>query len=703
MRRNITKKQAKERMEKLRSEIQHHDYLYYVLDQPEISDAAYDSLKRELTELEKQFPEFTTPDSPTQRIGGPPLEKFEKVRHKVPMFSLQDAMNEEELKDWEERIKKFLTPSEKLDYFAELKMDGLAVTLIYKNGIFYKGATRGDGFVGENITQNLKTIKSIPLRLRIEELPKETQKRAIKEVEVRGEIFMSKKAFLEVNKEQKEKGEPVFANPRNAAAGSVRQLDPKITAQRKLDFYGYQIVTEIGQKITRSSEATRIETRGLATHQEVHQFLKILGFKENPYNQFCQDLKEVIDFHQSIAKIRERLFYDIDGIVVTVNDEKIFKKLGVVGRTPRGSIAFKFPGLEATTKVKNIIVQVGRTGKLTPVALLEPVRVGGVTISRATLHNEDEIKRLDVRIGDTVIVQRAGDVIPDVKEVIKSLRTGKEKKSQMPKKCPICGSRVYRQEGEVDHYCSNKKCFATQRRYLYYFVSKKAFDIEHLGPKIIDQLVNEGLIKDAADIFSLTQGDLEPLERFAEKSAQNLVEAIEKAKKIPLVRFIYALGIRHVGEENAALLMRKFEIRNSKFEIKDLIRQARGWPFEDLQKIPDIGPIIGQSIYDWFYDEKNIKFLEKLEKNGVELEVPKIKISQKLVGKTFVLTGALKSITREEAKEKIKLLGGDVSSSVSKNTDLVVVGEEPGSKYERAKKLGIKTIDEKEFLKMIEK
>jgi DNA ligase (NAD+) len=687
----ISHQEAKQRIEKLKKEIQHHDYLYYVLDQPEISDAAYDSLKRELLELEKQFPEFITPDSPTQRVGGPPLEKFEKVKHKIPMLSLQDAMNENELEEWQERIKKLLAPSEKLDYFAELKMDGLAVTLIYENGVFLKGATRGDGYIGEEITQNLKTIKSIPLRLRLEELEKILKKKIkAREIEIRGEVFMSKKAFLEINEEQKKKKEPLFANPRNAAAGSVRQLDPKITASRKLDFYAYQIITEIGQK----------------THQEVHQFLKILGFKENPHNQYCKNLKEVIDFHEKIAKLREKLPYEIDGVVVTVNDNKIFEKLGVVGRTPRGSIAFKFPGLEATTKVKNIIVQVGRTGKLTPVAILEPVRVGGVTISRATLHNEDEIKRLDVRIGDTVIIQRAGDVIPDIKQVIKNLRTGKEKKFSMPQNCPICGAKVYKKEGEVDAYCSNKKCFATQRRYLYHFVSKKAFDIEHLGPKIIDQLVNEGLIKDAADIFSLTQGDLEPLERFAEKSAQNLIEAITKAKKIPLARFIYALGIRHVGEENAQLLAQqaiaKLKIKNEKLKIKEVLKIFQKFSLEDLQKIPDIGPIVGQSIYGWFHDEKNIKFLEKLDNAGIELEVPKIKISQKLKGLTFVLTGALKSMTRDEAKEKIRLLGGDISSSVSKNTDYVVVGEEPGSKYEKARRLGIKIINEKDFLKLLE-
>jgi DNA ligase (NAD+) len=692
MKKKLTKQEAKERIEKLKKEIAYHDYLYYVLDKPEISDAAYDSLKRELIELEKQFPEFITPDSPTQRIGGQPLEKFEKFKHKVPMLSLQDAMDENELKDWEERIKKLLAPSEikKLDYFAELKMDGLAVTLIYKNGIFFKGATRGDGFTGEEITQNLKTIKTIPLRLRTEELDEKTRKKIESgEVEIRGEAFMTKKAFLELNEEQKKKGEDLFANPRNAAAGSIRQLDPKITASRKLDFFAYQIVTDLGQK----------------THQEAHQLLKKLGFKDNPHNQYCKNIEEVIDFHKKITQIREKLPYEIDGVVVTVNDNKIFEKLGIVGRTPRGSIAFKFPGMEATTKVKEIVVQVGRTGKLTPVAILEPVKVGGVTVSRATLHNEDEVKRLDVRVGDTVIVQRAGDVIPDIKGVIKSLRTGKEKKFSMPKKCPVCGSKVIKKEGEVDYYCSNKNCFALQRRYLYHFVSKKAFDIEHLGPKIVDQLIDEGLIEDAADIFSLTQGDLEPLERFAEKSARNLIEAINKAKKIPLARFIYALGIRHVGEENARLIAQKIitklKKKDKKLKIKEFLKIAKGFSLEELQKIPDIGPVVGKSIYDWFHDKKNIKFLEKLDKVGIEIELPETKISPKLEGKTFVFTGALKSMTRDEAKEKVRLLGGDVSSSVSKNTDYVVVGEEPGSKYEKAKKLGVKIISEKEFLEMI--
>ncbi|MGC9048883.1 MAG: NAD-dependent DNA ligase LigA [Patescibacteria group bacterium] len=681
----MTKGEAKKRIKKLRKEIQRHDYLYYVLDKPEISDAAYDALKRELIALEKQYPEFITPDSPTQRVGGSPLEKFEKVKHRVPMLSLQDAFNEQEISDWEERIKK-LFPDEKFDYFVELKMDGLAVSLIYKNGIFYKGSTRGDGIIGEDVTQNIKTIKTVPLRLRLEEFSKKLPS----EIEIRGEVFMTKKAFEELNQEQKRKGESLFANPRNAAAGSVRQLDPKITASRKLDFYAYQIIADLGQK----------------THQESHQILKQIGFKENPNNQYCKNLEEVIDFHQKISKIRDSLPYEIDGIVVTVNNNLLFDKLGVVGRTPRGSIAYKFPGKEATTKIKEIIVQVGRTGKLTPVAVLEPIQVGGVTISRATLHNEDEIKRLGVKIGDTVIVQRAGDVIPDIVSVLKNLRTGKEKEFRMPKKCPICGALVYKKESEVDYYCSNKNCFATQRRRIYHFVSKKAFDIVHLGPKIVDQLIEEGLIKDAADIFILTQGDIEPLERFAEKSAQNLIEAIQKSKIIPLNRLIYALGIRHIGEENAQLLakeiIKKLKIKIKKLRISQFLRIIQSFSLDDLTKIPDVGPIVGQSIYDWFHHKNNIEFLKKLEKNGIEIELTQISIKkQKLADLKFVLTGELESMTRDQAKEKIRELGGDISESVSKKTNFVVVGKNPGSKFQKAKQLGVKIVNEEEFLKMI--
>jgi DNA ligase (NAD+) len=670
----LSKEEAKKRIEKLRKEIQYHDYLYYVLNKPVISDAAYDSLKRELIELEKQFPEFITPDSPTQRVGGPPLKEFKKVKHKIPMLTLQDAFSEEEMRDWLKRIERLLSPSEfkNLDFFAELKMDGLATSLIYKDGILVRGATRGDGYTGEDITQNVKTIKCIPLRLRLEALPKKYK--APREIEIRGEIYMTKKAFEELNKEQKEKGEEPFANPRNAAAGSVRQLDPKITAKRKLAFYGYDTVSDFGQK----------------THQEAHEIIRTLGIPENPLNRHCRSLEEVIKFHSEIAKKRESLPYEIDGIVVNVNDDSIFKKLGFVGRAPRGSIAFKFPGIQATTKVKDIIVQVGRTGKLTPVAVLEPVRVGGVTVSRATLHNFDWLEKLDVRIGDTVIVQRAGDVIPEVLQAIPSLRTGKEKKFKVPQKCPVCGSKLIRKPGEVDYYCSNKNCFALRRRFLYHFVSKKAFDIVKLGPKIIDRFIEEGLISNAVDIFKLKKEDIASLFRFGEKSAQNLIDSIEKAKKIPLARFIYALGIRHVGEQTAIDLANYF----------GSIEKLKKASFQEINSIPDIGDVVAKSIYDFFRNKENLKLIDELMKVGVKIISPK-KVEAKLKGLTFVFTGALKTMTRDEAKEKVRLLGGNVSSSVSKKTDYVVCGEYPGSKYEKAKKLGVKIISEEEFLKMI--
>jgi DNA ligase (NAD+) len=670
----LSKEEAKKRIEKLRKEIQYHDYLYYVLNKPVISDAAYDSLKRELIELEKQFPEFITPDSPTQRVGGPPLKEFKKVKHKIPMLTLQDAFSEEEMRDWLKRIERLLSPSEfkNLDFFAELKMDGLATSLIYKDGILVRGATRGDGYTGEDITQNVKTIKCIPLRLRLEALPKKYK--APREIEIRGEIYMTKKAFEELNKEQKEKGEEPFANPRNAAAGSVRQLDPKITAKRKLAFYGYDTVSDFGQK----------------THQEAHEIIRTLGIPENPLNRHCKSLEEVIKFHSEIAKKRESLPYEIDGIVVNVNDDSIFKKLGFVGRAPRGSIAFKFPGIQATTKVKDIIVQVGRTGKLTPVAVLEPVRVGGVTVSRATLHNFDWLEKLDVRIGDTVIVQRAGDVIPEVLQAIPSLRTGKEKKFKVPQKCPVCGSKLIRKPGEVDYYCSNKNCFALRRRFLYHFVSKKAFDIVKLGPKIIDRFIEEGLISNAPDIFKLKKEDIASLFRFGEKSAQNLIDSIEKAKKIPLARFIYALGIRHVGEQTAIDLANYF----------GSIEKLKKASFQEINSIPDIGDVVAKSIYDFFRNKENLKLIDELMKVGVKIISPK-KVEAKLKGLTFVFTGALKTMTRDEAKEKVRLLGGNVSSSVSKKTDYVVCGESPGSKYEKAKKLGVKIISEEEFLKMI--
>jgi DNA ligase (NAD+) len=548
----MNKQEAKKRIEKLRREINHHRYLYHVLDKIEISDAALDSLKNELEKLEQQYPDLITSDSPTQRVGGKALEKFRKVEHFLPMVSLHDAFSEEEMRDWEERIQK-LVPGKKLDYYAELKMDGLAVSLIYENGIFVRGATRGDGKIGEDVTNNLKTIEAIPLKLELKTISNKPL--AISRIEVRGEVIMTKKVFEELNKKYKKEGKPLLANPRNAAAGSVRQLNPEITAERKLDCYIYGLASDSGQK----------------THEQEHLIAKNLGFKTIKFNKYCRNLGEVVEFHNYWVKHKENLPYYCDGVVVTVNNLFLHEKLGVVGKGPRYIMAYKFAGEEATTIVEDIVVQVGRTGALTPVAHLKPVPVGGVTISRATLHNENEIERLGLKIGDTVIVRRAGEVIPDIVKVLPKLRTGKEKNFHVPKKCPICESDVERREisdkkgVSAAYYCVNKNCFAQNRRRLAHFASKGAMDIVGLGPKIIDLLIKEGLASSPADFYELKEGDLVPLERFAEKSAANLIEAIDKSKKISLAKFIYALGILHVGEETADLLAKEFIKNNFKF------------------------------------------------------------------------------------------------------------------------------------------
>lgn len=677
----MTKQEAKERIEKLKKEISYHRYLYHVLDRQEISDAALDSLKHELYKLEQEYPEFITFDSPTQRVGGKPLDKFEKVRHKMPMLSIEDVFSEEELKDWQERIRK-LVPHEKFDYFAELKIDGFAISLVYKNGIFVEGSTRGDGVIGENVTQNLKTIESIPLKLEVHgKMPNKKIEEKVEElighgeIEVRGEVYMDRQAFNKVNKEREKQKLPPYANPRNTAAGSIRQLDPKLAASRDLKFLAYDLVTDFGQII----------------HQAEHQITAALGFRTDE-GKYCKNREEIVVFWKKIMKEREKLPFQIDGVVVSVNNNRIFNKLGAVGKARRGMIAFKFPAKQATTVVKDIRVQVGRTGALTPVAYLEPVQLGGTTISRATLHNEDEIKRLGVKIGDTVIIQRAGDVIPDIAQVLSRLRTGKEKEFHMPAKCPACGSKIIRPKGEVIHRCSNPHCGAIQRENLYHFVSKKAFDMVGLGPKIIDQLMDEGLVSTPPDIFELEEGDLLPLERFAEKSASKLIASIQKSKTISFNKFIFALGIRHIGEETAIDLANRFGNING-------LKKAS---IEDLFKVKDIGEVMAKSIYNWFRHKRNLKLLEKLAKVGVRIQYPKFQVSRfKFQDKTFILTGELESMSREEAKEKIRQLGGDVSSSVSKNTDFVVAGKEPGSKYDKAKKLRVKIIDEKEFLKLL--
>lgn len=680
----MNRKEAKIRIEKLKKAINKYRYAYHVLNKSLISDEALDSLKHELYKLEQQYPEFITPDSPTQRVAGKPLKGFKKVKHFIPMISLEDVFSEEELFEWEKRIQKLIA-NKKLEYFTELKIDGFAISLIYEKGIFKVGSTRGDGKIGEDVTQNLKTIESIPLKLEIHKqyLYQKLNKKILKnlekilkdgKIEVRGEVYMTKRAFDEVNKEQKRKGLPTYSNPRNLAAGSVRQLDPKITASRKLDFLAYDLITNLGQTF----------------HSEEHEICHILGFKTDKFARICKNLNEVIDFWREAQKKREELAHLIDGVVVNINNNNLFEKLGVVGKAPRGAIAFKFPPKESTTIVKDIIVQVGRTGVLTPVAVLKPVKVGGVIITRATLHNEDEIKRLELKIGDTVIVQRAGDVIPEVVKVLKNLRTGKEKEFKMPKRCPVCKEKIVKKEGEVAYRCINKDCPARKRENLYHFVSKKAFDIKGLGPKIIDRLVEEGFIFDPSDIFKLKKEDIYQVERFAEKSAQNLITAINKSRSISLEKFIYALGIPQVGEETA------IDLANYFGSLEKLSKSK----IEDLKRIEDIGDVVAKSIFNWFNDKYNQNLIKKLKKY-ISIKNPKIKIKQPLKNKKFVLTGKLENFTREEVKKKIRSLGGDISSSISRNIDYVLSGKDPGSKYQKAKKLGIKIILEKEFLDMI--
>lgn len=711
----MTKDQAKKRIAKLREEINHHRYLYHVQDKTEISDGASDSLKNELFKLEQAYPELITPDSPTQRVAGQPLDKFRKVTHSTPMHSLFDAFSEQDMADWEQRLKKILksqplrpsatSPLQGEEgskkglflakegvgggYFCELKLDGLAVALRYKSGLFFQGATRGDGRVGEDVTQNLKTIESIPLRLRI---PKENELKKISlnlkqiqsvikaastgSIEIRGEVVMKKKVLTKLNKKYQIDGKPLLKNPRNAAAGSIRQLDPKLAAERQLDFYVYEISTNLD----------------LDKHAQKSRLAKLLGFKVLKENKYCVNLSEVNKFHVYWEKNKDKLPMLCDGLVVKVNEIAAWKVLGIVGKGPRYMMAYKFAAEQATTRLIAVNWQVGRTGILTPAAVLEPALIGGVTVSHATLHNMDEIKRLGLKIGDTVILERAGDVIPKIIKVLPKLRDGKEKVIRVPKKCPMCNSRVEKIPGEVAYRCPNKDCYAVNLRKLFHWASRGAVDVEGLGPKIIEQLVKEGLVSDVADLYTLTVGDLKPLERFADKSAENLVESIKARKEIELPRFLIGLGIHHVGEESAIELAKHFgslnEIKNAKVET--------------LESLYDFGTVMSQSIYDWFHDKKNIELLSRLKKSGVKIREIKIKrIKSKISGQSIVLTGSLNSLTREEAKAKIREIGGKFSSSVSKDTDWVVAGENPGSKFDKAKKLGVKIINEQEFIKLI--
>ena len=659
----------KKRAEKLREEIEYHNYRYYVLDQPEISDAQYDRLMRELEKLEDEYPELRSPNSPTQRVGAPPLESFEIVRHTLPMLSLANAFDESEARDFDKRVKKFLGSSANITYVAEPKLDGLAVELVYERGQFVVGSTRGDGVNGENITQNLRTIKTIPLQLIRKEIP------APERFEVRGEVIIQLKKFKELNRKREEMEEPLFANPRNAAAGSVRQLDSKITAARPLEIYCYGV--------------GEVRGRTFKTHSEILQTFPKWGLRTNPNIQRCQNIDEVLEYYHKMNEKREALPYEIDGIVIKVDRLDLQARLGEIARSPRWALAFKFQPKQETTKILDIIVQVGRTGALTPVAVMEPVKVGGVEVSRATLHNQDEIDKKDVRVGDTVVIQRAGDVIPEVVQVITSKRKGTEKKFRMPSKCPVCGAEVIKDE--AIHRCNGLDCPAQLKGRIKHFASKRAMNIEGLGVKLTDQLVEKGLIKDVADIYYVNKKELIELERMADKSAQNIIDAIEKSKTKPLSKFLYALGIRHVGETTAEDLARHFPRLDDLFHLSE----------EDLMEIEGIGPEVAASVIQFFRDKKNKESIELLKKAGVKVIEPKIKEKGKLTGKTFLFTGTLKTFGRDEARNLVESLGGITASSVSKKVDYVVVGEDPGSKSEKTKELGIKTLTEEEFKKIV--
>ena len=662
----MNKNDAKKRIAKLRDEIEYHRHLYHVLDKQEISDSALDSLKHELYVLEQQFPELITDDSPTQRVGGKPLKEFREVQHESPMLSLEDVFSVEELVDWEERNRKIF-PQGKYSYYCELKIDGLAIELKYRDGILFEASTRGDGKTGEDVTENIKTIESIPLRI-VGKTPHE--------LTVRGEVYMNQNQFDALNKEQEKLGKPLYANPRNVASGSIRQLDSKITANRKLHCVTYDIVDDGEFK----------------KHHDEHLALKKYGFRTSAQTEECADLSVVAKYHAKWQNKRESLSHWIDGVVVFIDDNETFRRLGVVGKTPRGAVAFKFPAEEATTVVEDILVQVGRTGALTPVAVLRPVSVAGTTVSRATLHNEDEIRRKDVRIGDTVVIHKAGDIIPEVVRVLPKLRPSKAKEFKMPEKCPICDARVEREKDGAISRCANKQCSAQQLEGLIHFVSRTAVDMEGVGPKLIEKLVEIGLVRDASDLYALKKADVVSLERFAEKSAENVIESIQARRKISLGRFIYALGIQHVGNVTALALSEKF------VTLTNIIKASE----EELSAVDGVGEVVGKSIYEYFQSKHAQELLKKFEKNGLIIEdAVALKRTGIFSGKTVVVTGSLGDLTRDEAWEEIRKRGGKITETVSKKTGLLIVGEEPGSKVIKAQKLGVEIMEAKEFLKKI--
>ena len=704
----MSKFDDQKRIQKLREEIARLRSEYHIKNTPGVTDEVYDSLSRELNKLLKKHPKLDDPNAPEHRVAGRPLDKFVKVRHETPMFSISNVFSNEELFAWEKRNLKLLPKNTELEYFCELKFDGLAVSLIYENGKFVRGATRGDGEVGEDITENLRTIGTIPLTLTAP-YPKG--------IEVRGEAIMKKSVLQKLNEQNEKEKKPLFANSRNAAAGSLRQLDPKLAAERHLDFFAYEVVRMKGDEWQKYMEK----------HSKKHELLARLGFTVDEYSKKFSSIDEIPGFMDEISKIREKLPFGIDGVVISIDDTGVYKSLGVAGKDPRGITAFKYPAERATTVVKDVKINVGRTGVLTPLAVFEPTLVAGSMVSKATLHNMDQIERLDLRIGDTVVIEKAGDVIPKVVEVLVKLRVGQEKKVKIPTACPACGGKVEKKivgdtesssskgprfsgapyPGQtishrtfrvpeknisVAYYCVNLKCPAKDERYLEHFVS--AFEIYELGPKILRRFKDEGLITDAADIFTLKKEDIAVLERFGEKSAENIIDEIKNKKRISLSRFLWALGILHVGEETARDLAVHFGT------LDQLISSARK-DLAEIDSIENIGPAVSGSVYKFFRDKSNLDFIKKLEENGVIIEKTEKKKAGKLTGLTFVLTGALSQMSRELAKEKIISLGGKVAGSVSKNTSYVVAGEDPGSKFTKAEKLGVKVLTEKEFLKML--
>lgn len=696
--------EAKKRIEKLRQEIQTHAHAYYVLDSPTVSDAVYDSLVREYKNILVEHPDLADPNFVVERVGGQALEQFTKARHVVRMLSLSDVFSKEEVFAWEARISKLLgrKPAE---YFCELKMDGLAVSIIYEQGLLTRAVTRGDGSIGEDITQNIKAVASVPVRLTATDIP------AL--LEVRGEAVMLKRVLERLNKKYAKQGKPLLANARNAAAGSLRQLDSRLTAERSLDFFAW----DIAQLQWNNSE----KQHKISKHSEEHNLLRKLGFQVAEQEKVTGRLDQVLDFIESISQMRDTYAFGTDGVVVQVNDLADHETLGVVGKAPRYAIAYKYPAEQATTQVVEISVRVGRTGVLTPVAHFKPTLVAGSTVAKATLHNIEQIERLGLKIGDTVVIQKAGDVIPEVVEVLPKLRTGKEKKFSMPKVCPACGGRVEqratsspssspprigpasserkrgegarggtKQKSSVAYFCVNPNCPAKNSRGMQHFVS--IFEIYEVGPKILDRFQEEGLISDAADLFTLKKEDIVGMDRFGEKSAENIVQSIHNHKQQPLSRFLFALGILHVGEQTADDLAKQFH-------TLDKLMQATE---EEINAVENIGPVVSKSVHDYFHTKENLKYVDKLLKNGVVIESYKLTAnSLKLQGKTFVITGTLESMPRDEAKKKIKALGGKVTESVSKQTDYVVVGSDPGSKAGKAQRLGVIVLEESSFLALL--